>query len=254
MRNQLDRFFISVAEFFELGGNIFTSILRKPFYAEDTLYQMYSIGIQSLPIVTLTNLFTGMIYALQTGHELAIFGAKMYVGSLLSISFIRELGPVLTALVIAGRVGAGIAAELGSMKVTEQIDAMRAMGTDPIKKLAVTRVLAGLTMVPALTILANGVGLFGGLFVATTVLGISAQFYWKTVFDILIIDDVIMSILKSVVFGLIIVWVACYVGFSTTGGTEGVGRSTTKSVVISSVAILVGDYFITQILLWVLRI
>ena len=254
MRNQLDRFFISVAEFFELGGNIFTSIFRKPFYAEDTLYQMYSIGIQSLPIVTLTNLFTGMIYTLQTGHELAIFGAKMYVGSLLSISFIRELGPVLTALVVAGRVGAGIAAELGSMKVTEQIDAMRAMGTDPIKKLAVTRVLAGLTMVPALTILANGVGFLGGFFVATAVLDITAKFYWKTVFDVLTIDDVVMSILKSVVFGLIIVWVACYVGFSTTGGTEGVGRSTTKSVVISSVAILVGDYFITQILLWVLRI
>jgi len=131
---------------------------------------------------------------------------------------------------------------------------MRAMGTDPIKKLAVTRVLAGLITVPALTILANGVGFLGGFFVATAVLDITAKFYWKTVFDVLTIDDVIMSILKSVVFGLIIVWVACYVGFSTTGGTEGVGRSTTKSVVISSVAILVGDYFITQVLLWVLRI
>ena len=226
----------------------------RPFYIGETFDQMYSIGVQSLPIVALTSFFTGMILALQSGHEMAVFGAKMYIGTLVSLSLIRELGPVLTGVVIAGRVGAGIAAELGSMKVTEQIAAMRAMGTDPIKKLVTTRFLAGIVIIPALSVLAAGIGIFGGLFVANSTFGLTAQFYWKTVLEALTIEDLLMGIIKPFVFAVMIIWTACYAGLSTKGGTEGVGKSTTNSVVISSILILVGDYFVTQILIWIFGI
>lgn len=248
----LVKFFISVAEFFYLGDRIIIGLFKRPFYSDETFKQMYVIGIGSLPIVLLTSVFTGMIFALQTGHELAVFGAKMYIGTLVSMSIIRELGPVLSALVITGRVGAGIAAELGSMKVTEQIDALRAMGTDPVKKLVITRFLAGLVVIPCLTILGDGIGILGGLFVATAAFGITPVFYWKTALQPLTTNDLIMGLTKPIIFAIMIIWIACYTGLNTTGGTEGVGKSTTKAVVISSVTILVGDYFITQILIWIL--
>lgn len=248
------RFFIGVTEFFELGFRALFSLWLPPYYPKDVINHMYSIGVQSIPIVAMSAFFTGMVLALQTGHEMAIFGAKMYVGTLVSFSLIRELGPVLTGLVIAGRVGAGTAAELGSMKVTEQIDAIKAIGVDPIKKLVVTRVVAGFFVIPALTTFAIALGLFGGLFVSNAVLGIPSQFYWKTVFQYLTIDDLIMGMVKPFVFGVIIIWIACYCGFATKGGTEGVGRATTNSVVLSSIIIIIGDYFLNQILIWILRI
>ncbi len=247
------RFFSHVADFFALGLRVVVGVFTPPTYAHEIIDQMYFIGVQSLPIVALTSFFTGMILVLQTGHEMAVFGAKMYVGTLVSLSLIRELGPVLTAVVVAGRVGAGIAAELGSMKVTEQIDALRAMGTDPVKKLVTTRFIAGTVVIPALSVLADAVGLMGGLFIATATFGISPTFYWKTVFEPLTLDDVIMGIVKPFVFGIMVIWVACYTGLSTEGGTEGVGRSTTMAVVVASVMILVGDYFVTQLLIWILR-
>ena len=252
MFNSLQKFFVSVAEYFALGMRVVGGIFVPPLYTDEIFNQMYEIGVQSLPIVALTSFFTGMILTLQTGHEMAVFGAKMYVGTLVSLSLIRELGPVLTGLVVAGRVGAGIAAELGSMKVTEQIDAMRAMGTDPVKKLVTTRMLAGVIMVPMLTILADGLGILGGLFIANATFAISPQFFWKTVMDPMTINDIIMGLIKPLIFGIMIIWTACYTGLTTTGGTEGVGKSTTVSVVISSILILVGDYFITQILIWIL--
>ena len=253
MMKSITTFFISVSDYFELGLRVIGGLFSKPTYPGEIFNQMYSIGVQSLPIVALTSFFTGMILALQSGHEMAVFGAKMYVGTLVSLSLIRELGPVLTGLVVTGRVGAGIAAELGSMKVTEQIDAMRAMGTDPVKKLVTTRLLAGIVMIPVLTVLSDGLGIMGGLFVSNATFGISPQFYWKTVFDPLTTNDLIMGVIKPMVFAVMIVWTACYMGMATTGGTEGVGKSTTKSVVTSSILILVGDYFVTQLLIWALR-
>ena len=253
MFKSLKIFLVAVSDYFSLGMRVVGGLFVPPLYVSEIFNQMYAIGVQSLPIVALTSFFTGMILALQSGHEMAVFGAKMYVGTLVSMSLIRELGPVLTGVVVAGRVGAGIAAELGSMKVTEQIDAMRAMGTDPIKKMVTTRFIAAIVVIPALTILADGLGIFGGLFVSNSTFGIAPQFYWKTVLDPLTIDDLIMGMVKPMIFGLMIIWTACYTGLSTTGGTEGVGKSTTMSVVISSILILVGDYFITQILIWILR-
>ncbi|RKZ30018.1 ABC transporter permease [bacterium] len=246
------KFFAQITDFFALGMRVLGGLFIRPYYVSQTIDQMYLIGVQSLPIVALTSFFTGMILALQSGHEMAVFGAKMYVGTLVSLSLIRELGPVLTGVVVAGRVGAGIAAELGSMKVTEQIDALRAMGTDPVKKLVGTRFIAGLVVIPVLTILADGLGIFGGLFVSNSTFGISPQFYWKTVIDALDIDDILMGIAKPFVFALLLIWVACYKGLSAEGGTEGVGRATTQAVVISSILILVGDYFVTQVLIWIL--
>ncbi|MCD6594519.1 ABC transporter permease [bacterium] len=250
--NAISKFFGDIADFFALGFKVMGGIFTRPLYISETFDQMYLIGVQSLPIVALTSFFTGMILSLQSGHEMAIFGAKMYVGTLVSLSIVRELGPVLTGLVVAGRVGAGIAAELGSMKVTEQIDALRAMGTDPVKKLVSTRFFAGLIVIPALTVLGDGLGILGGLFVANSTFGISPQFFWKTVIDALGINDITMGIIKPFIFAILIIWVACFMGLRTTGGTEGVGKSTTQTVVVSSILILVGDFFVTQILIWIL--
>ncbi len=252
--NRLQKFFIDVADFFELGIQVIKGLFRRPHYFAETVDQMYVIGVESLLIVSLTSFFTGMILALQSGHEMAVFGAKMYVGTLVSLSLVRELGPVLTGVVVAGRVGAGIAAELGSMKVTEQIDALRAIGVDPVKKLVTTRFLAGLVVVPALAVLADGLGILGGLFVSNATFGISPQFFWKTVKHALDINDLIMGVAKPFVFGILLIWVACYKGLTASGGTEGVGRATTQAVVISSIIILIGDYFVTQVLIWILNI
>lgn len=246
------KFFIDVADFFALGFKVLGGIFTRPAYISEAINQMYLIGVQSLPIVALTSFFTGMIFVLQTGHAMAIFGAKMYVGTLVSLSMVRELGPVLTALVTAGRVGAGIAAEIGSMKVTEQIDALRSIGVNPVKKLVGTRFLAGIIAIPALTVLSDGIGILGGLFIANSTFGISPQFFWKTVINALDINDIIMGIVKPFIFSILIIWVACFMGLRTRGGTEGVGRSTTQAVVVSSILILVGDYFVTQILIWIL--
>jgi len=245
-------FFAHANDFFALGLRVVGGLFSRPLYIKETIDQMYIIGVQSLPIVALTSFFTGMILALQSGYVMVNFGAQMYLGTLVSYSIILELGPVLTGVVVAGRVGAGIAAELGSMKVTEQIDALRAMGTDPIKKLVQTRFVGGFLMVPVLTILADGLGILGGLFVSNSSFGINPQLYWSTVISPLTLDDVIMGIAKPFVFGMILIWVACYMGLTTKGGTEGVGRATTSAVVVAMIFILVGDYFVTQLLLWAL--
>lgn len=205
------------------------------------------IGVRSISIVFLTSIFTGMVLALQSGYEMAIYGAKMYVGTLISLSLVRELGPVLTALVVAGRVGAGIGAELGSMKVTEQIDAMRALATNPIQKLVSTRLLAATLMLPVLTIIADAMGIFGGLLISTTSLGISAPFYWTTVIRAIQFNDIVLGLTKPVIFGMIIATIGCYMGMHTEGGTRGVGESTTKSVVVSSILIFISDFLITKL-------
>ena len=222
---------------------------------------MDEIGVKSLGIVLLTGLFTGMVLALQSSIQLRTFGATMYIGRLIAGSMIRELGPVLAGLMVAGRVGSGIAAQLGSMKVTEQIDALNTLGTDPIKKLATPRVLAAIIMLPVLTIINDLVGIIGGNLIASLMLGLPTGLYWRTVWEQIISggfafgiipNDFVQGLLKPIVFGAIISITACYFGLRTSGGTEGVGKSTTKTVVTASILILVSDYFLTQLLLSIL--
>ncbi len=233
----------------ELFGRATYNIFSRPFYIKDTFDQMHSIGVRSLLIILMTSGFTGMVLTLQSGYEMAVYGAKMYVGTLVSVSLVRELGPVLVSLVVAGRVGAGIAAELGSMKVTEQLDAMKALGTNPIRKLASTRLKALAIMLPVLTVIGDMVGILGGLLIATSSLGISSSFYWKTVTRALGFGDLITGMIKPFVFGITIAIVSCYMGFNAQGGTKGVGEATTQSVVVSSILIFVLDFFITKLIL-----
>ncbi len=252
LKRQLARFGIFLTHLHGLAEMFGRSVIysfTRPLYLQDTINHMHNIGVKSLVIIVMTSGFTGLVLALQSGYELAIYGAKMYVGTLLSVSLVRELGPVLMALVIAGRVGAGISAELGSMAVTEQIDAMRALGTNPVKKLASTRFVAITVMLPVLTVIGDLMGILGGLVIAVTNLGISPSFYWTTVIRALTFNDIFTGLLKPVVFAMTIGTVSCYMGFTATGGTKGVGEATTKSVVVSSILIFILDFFITKIIL-----
>ena len=250
-----------VQQYFLLAWHALRFTFARPFYGTDLIQQMDVIGVQSLGIVLLTGLFTGMVLALQSSVQLETFGATQYIGRLIAGSIIRELGPVLAGLMVAGRVGSGIAAQLGSMKVTEQIDALNTLGTDPIKKLVTPRVLAALIMLPLLTVINDLVGIIGGNIIATLYIGLPSELYWRTVWEQIasggftlryIPNDFIQGLVKPFVFGGIISITACYNGLNTRGGTEGVGIATTRTVVTSSILILVVDYFLTQLLLSVL--
>ncbi len=227
-------------------------MFKPPLYIRDTFIQMDLIGVGSLTIIILTGLFTGMVLALQSSYELEIFGAKMYVGRLVTVTLIRELGPVLTALMLAGRVSSGIAAELGSMTVGEQISAMRAMGTDPIRKLVIPRVLAGIVTVPLLAIIADAFGIFGGYIVAISLLGQSSSYFWTSSMDAILFPELFTGLGKPPFFGFIVTMVGCYFGLSASGGTEGVGRATTQAVVTASIMVLVVDFFLTKLFFFLL--
>lgn len=243
---------LEVQEYVKLCFAVFYAVVTPPFYYKDVVEQFDRIGVKSLTVVLLTGLFTGAVLALQTGLTLDQFGARSVVGRLVSASMVKELGPVLTALMVSGRVGSGIAAELGSMMVTEQISALRALGTDPIRKLAVPRVLAGLVMVPILTVISGGIGMVGGWLVATTQLRVASTVYWTSVIDGLYMADVWMGLIKPFFLGFVIVSIGCHVGLRTTGGTQGVGRSTTNAVVASSVAVLGVNFIVTRLLITLL--
>jgi phospholipid/cholesterol/gamma-HCH transport system permease protein len=240
---------LEVQEYLRLTGQVARGTVSRPFYVRDLVMQLELIGIGSLTVVVLTGVFTGMVLALQTGLTLDQFGARSVVGRLVSASMVRELGPVLTALMVTGRVGSGIAAEIGSMVVTDQVAALRSLGTDPIRKLVVPRVLAGTIMVPILTVIANGVGMLGGLVISVTQLRVAGSVYWSNVVQGLFMPDIWMGLTKPVIFGFALVSIGCHVGLRTRGGTQGVGRSTTNSVVAASVAILVLDFLITKLLM-----
>jgi phospholipid/cholesterol/gamma-HCH transport system permease protein len=253
---------LSVQEYFTLAWKSIRFIFARPFYADDVIQQMDEIGVKSLGIVLLTGMFTGMVLALQASVQLATFGATMYVGRLVAGSMIRELGPVLAGLMVAGRVGSGIAAQLGSMKVTEQIDALNTLGTDPIKKLVTPRLVAALVMVPVLTVINDMIGIIGGGIIARLLMGLPTSLYWRTVWEQIMSGgflfgvvpiDFIQGLTKPFVFGGIISITACHFGLQTEGGTEGVGQSTTNTVVTASILILVVDYFLTQLLISVLQ-
>ena len=224
--------------------------VSQPIYRHDIIEQFDALGVGSLTVVLLTGFFTGAALASQSGITLDQFGARPVVGRLVSASMVKELGPVLTALMLTGRIGSGIAAELGSMVVTDQINALRALGTDPVRKLVVPRMLAGLLMAPVLTIIADFVGIFGGWVVARYQLQVASALYWSSVTDALYIQDIYQGLAKPFVFGFVIVTIACHVGLRTKGGTQGVGKSTTVAVVAGSVAVIAADFFVTQILVW----
>jgi phospholipid/cholesterol/gamma-HCH transport system permease protein len=243
---------LQVQEYMLLMGKVGRGLVSRPFYGRDVIEQLDDIGLGSLTVVLLTGLFTGMVLALQTGTTLDQFGARPVVGRLVSASMVRELGPVLTALMVAGRVGSGIAAELGSMVVTEQIAALRALGTDPVRKLVVPRILAGTIMMPVLTVIADAVGIAGGAVISQTQLKVATSIYWNNVIMGLTMDDVWMGLIKPLVLGFAVMSIGCFVGLRTTGGTQGVGRAATMAVVGGSVAVLTADFLITKLMITLL--
>src|SRR5271157_2887590 len=232
-----------------LAGRSLSNLFAQPRYYADTLLQADLIGVGSLPIVVLIGLFTGAVLALQTASTLQQFGSLSLTGKLVALSMVRELGPVLTGILVAGRNSSGMASELGSMKVTEQIDAMRAMGVDPTKKLVTPRVTATVIMMFFLSIISDLVGLTGGFVISYLLLGLDPNQYWTTAYQALRFGDVFMGLGKPVVFGFIIASIGCYYGMTARGGTEGVGRATTQAVVSASVLIVVSDFFITKLLM-----
>ena len=238
-----------VQEYVKLSWAAARDSFSRPFYFHDVIEQLDSIGVGSLTVVLLTGIFTGAVLALQSGLTLDQFGARPVVGRLVSASMVKELGPVLTALMLAGRVGSGIAAELGSMVVTDQINALRALGTDPIRKLVVPRVIAGVVMAPILTIISDFMGILGGAIIAVTQLQVPTSVYWKSITDGLYVEDAWMGIVKPFFLGFAIVSIGCHVGLRTKGGTQGVGRATTNAVVAASVTVLVLDFFITRLMI-----
>ena len=240
---------LAVQEYAELSARSLANIFRQPRYVADGVQQADFIGVGSLPIVVLTGFFTGIVLALNFSPSLERFGALSLTGQLVSLSMIRELGPVLTSLMVAGRNASGMASELGSMQVTEQIDAMRALGTDPSKKLVTPRVVATVFMLFFLTIISDLVGLFGGYLYSVLRLGLDAYQYWNTAYQSLTYNDVITGLIKPIFFGFIVATVGCYYGLSTRGGTQGVGRSTTQAVVTASVLILATDVVLAQLLI-----
>ncbi|MBI2071162.1 MAG: ABC transporter permease [Elusimicrobia bacterium] len=232
-----------------LVGDLLRSMVKYRVDIDLFLAQASRIGVDSLPVVGITSLFVGMVLALQTGYSFKnVFNEPMYVGTVVSFSMLKELGPVFTAIVVSGRIGAAIAAELGTMKVTEQIDALYTLGTNPIRYLGVPRFLGAFLMLPLLTIYADFLGIAGGYLIATTKLGIPGVTYWEDIVTNIEMDVVVHGVLKTFFFAAIVATTACYVGFRTSGGAEGVGRATTRAVVFSMVAILISDYFLSAIL------
>ena len=244
---------LSVQEYAQLTFRSLANLASSPRYWSDTLEQMDLIGVGSLPIVILTGFFIGGVMVLQTASQFEKFGETALTGDAVSLALVRELGPAITALLVAGRNASGIASELGSMVVTEQVDAMRALGTDPVRKLVTPRVVATVLMLPLLTVISDFVGLCGGFFVAYFTLRLGAVQFWTRAIDALELGDVVQGLAKPFVFGLIIASVGCYEGLRVKGGTQGVGRATTTAVVVSSVFILVVDTFITKLLLYLFQ-
>jgi phospholipid/cholesterol/gamma-HCH transport system permease protein len=241
---------LKVQEYSKLSFRSLTNLATSPRYMQDTLAQMDDIGVGSLPIVLLSGFFIGAVMVLQTGAQFERFGQSSLTGDVVAIALVRELGPSITGLLVAGRCASGIASELGSMQVTEQVDAMRAMGTDPSRKLVSPRVLATLITLPLLTTISVFVGLVGGMVASVFSLRLDATTFWERAIAVLQFSDLMQGFSKSVVFGFILATVGCYQGLNVRGGTQGVGRATTQAVVVSSVLIIVADTFLTKIALF----
>jgi phospholipid/cholesterol/gamma-HCH transport system permease protein len=243
----LFRFVDAVGETALLARDVVRTLaVRRPAWTA-VVEQLEQIGWRSLSIVALTALSTGMVLALQLGTSLERFGAKIFVSRIVGLSLVREMGPVLTALMIGGRVGAGITAELGTMAVTEQVDAIRALGASPVRTLVAPRMIAIVVMLPALTVLANLIGIVGGLVISVTELRVDADFYWSSLLQGMVLADVCSGIGKTFFFAAFIGLIACRNGLAVTGGADGVGRSTTATVVAASITVLVSDFFLTKL-------
>ena len=238
---------LAIQEFFVLTGAAFRNILRKPHYGDDVALQMDAIGVGSLPITALIGAFSGAVMALQMSRALANYGQVSRTGTIVSITLVRELGPVLTAVMVAGRNASGIASELGSMKVTEQIDAMRALGTDPVQKLVTPRLLATAFMLPLLTIIADFVGMVGGWLIAVGYLNLTTRQFWTTAWQALEWNDVAQGLMKPLVFAMVIALIGCFYGLRASGGTQGVGRATTHAMVAATILIFILDLMITKV-------
>jgi phospholipid/cholesterol/gamma-HCH transport system permease protein len=251
----LDRIGLGFFRFVEQTGIWFTMLwqtigwtFRRPFEGREWLRQMVRVGIDSIPVVILTSMFTGMVLALQTYTGFRRVHAESFVGSVVALAMLRELSPVLVGLMVTGRVGSSMAAEIGTMRVTEQIDALKALATDPVQYLFVPRVVAGLAMLPLLTILGDALGIYGGYLVGVKLMGANPIIYMNNTYQFLQLNDLWSGVVKSGVFGLILTLTGCVHGYYTTGGAEGVGRSTTAAVVNASLIILLTDFFLTKIL------
>lgn len=244
----LRRFAYDVQGLTFYGGRLLTKLFGRPFYFADLLEQMYFLGVGSLFLVVLTGMFAGQGMALQFSIELADFGSKNYLGRVLAIAIIRELGPVLAGLMVAARVAAGITAEIGSMKSSEQVDALVAFGVDPIRKLAVPRFWALFIMLPILTIVCDFIAIAGGYVIAVYIAHISGTVYWTNVIYKLTLGNFIIGLTKPFLFAVIIATISTYMGFTTKGGTKGVGRSTTNSVVACSITILFINFLFTRLI------
>jgi phospholipid/cholesterol/gamma-HCH transport system permease protein len=244
------RWILHVQEYSLLSSRSVASLFSPPYYVSDILDQMDIIGVGSLPIVLLTGFFIGAVMVLQTAAQFERFGQTALTADVVSLALVRELGPSITGLLVAGRNASGMASELGSMIVTEQVDAMRAMGTDPIRKLVTPRMVATVLMLPLLTAMADFLGLIGGYLVSSFTLRLGAVTFWTRAIDILEFSDLMQGLTKPIVYGFIIATVGCYQGLTVKGGTQGVGRATTQAVVTASVIILVTNFFLTKLMLY----
>jgi phospholipid/cholesterol/gamma-HCH transport system permease protein len=241
---------LEIQSFALLSFRVLANLFTRPVYFREIILQMDRIGVGSLPIVLLTGFFTGAVLAIQSEGALRRYGAVGMTGQLVTLTLIRELGPVLAALMLAGRIGAGIASELGSMVVSEQISAMRALGSDPSRKLVTPRVVAMVIMLPLLTVICDTIGMIGGWVIAFYKLLISSNQYWSDAMNALQFSDIVGTIIKPIFFGFIIAMTGCYVGLRTAGGTEGVGKSTTQAVVSGSIMVIAADFFLNNLLIY----
>jgi len=244
------QFLANIQNYSRLAGRSLANLATGPRYVQDTLDQMDDIGVGSLPIVLMSGFFIGAVMVLQTGSQFTRFGQTALTGDVVALALVRELGPTLTGILVAGRCSSGIASELGSMVVTEQVDAMRAMGTDPSRKLVTPRVLAGILMLPLLTALNDFIGLLGGCVASVFSLRLNAVEFWTRAIDALEFSDVMQGMMKPLVYGFILATVGCYKGLTVRGGTQGVGRATTQAVVVASVMIIAADLFLTKLALY----
>jgi phospholipid/cholesterol/gamma-HCH transport system permease protein len=241
---------LHVQEYAQLSVRSVANLFSPPYYVSDVLDQMDIIGVGSLPIVLLTGFFIGAVMVLQTAAQFERFGQTALTADVVSLALVRELGPSITGLLVTGRNSSGIASELGSMVVSEQVDAMRAMGTDPIRKLVTPRVIATVLMLPLLTAMADFLGLIGGYIVSSLTLRLGAVTFWTRAIDVLVFSDLMQGLTKPLVFGFILSTVGCYQGLNVKGGTQGVGRATTQAVVTASVFILITNFFLTKLMLF----
>ena len=250
----VQEYLLAIQEYAILSGQAIANVFRRPRYLNETLMQADTMGVGSLPVVIMTGFSIGASLALQSSNTLQRFGSLSLTGQLVSLSMVRELGPLLTGMMVAGRNSSGMASELGSMKVTEQIDAMRALGTDPSKKLVTPRVISSIVMLLILTVIGDLVGLGGGWTIARLVLGLDSNQYWSTAWQSLQFADVFMGLLKPLLFGFIVSTIGCYYGLAAKGGTQGVGRATTQAVVVADVLIVVVDFFVSKFLMAVMHV